>query len=101
MPLLVPAVTELLWSNVPLVTLRPVPGWIAPFADAVASGRSAATSARKVGAASAPEAGPINTVLAPCVSKDRVMFAVKSSGLLTTTESGVESVTVTSWIPAS
>ena len=66
-----------------------------PFVDAVASGRSAAVRARKVGAASEPEVGPAKTLLATCVSSVSVRFAVNASGLLTTTASGVESVTVT------
>ena len=95
MPLFVAAVTVLLWFSVPLATLNPVPGWMAPLVDEVASGRSSATNARNVGSASEPEVGPANTVFAPCVSRVSVMFAVKASGLLTATASGVESVTVT------
>jgi hypothetical protein len=66
-----------------------------PLVDAVASGRSAGTNARNVGAASEPEAGPTKTLLATCVSNVSVRFAVNASGLLTTTESGVDSVIVT------
>ena len=66
-----------------------------PFADAVASGKSAGKSALNVGAASAPDAGPTNTLFAACVSSVSVMFAVKLSGLLTAIDRGVDSVTVT------
>ena len=66
-----------------------------PFAIAVASGKSAGRSALNVGAASEPEAGPTKTAFAACVSRVSVMFAVKSSGLFTAIESGVDSVTVT------
>ena len=72
-----------------------------PFALLVASGRSAGTSVRNVGAASDPVVGPAKTELATCVSSVRVIFAVNASGLLTTTDSGVDSVTVTDWMPAS
>ena len=79
----------------PLVTLSPAPGCTIPFADAVASGKSAGTSALNVGAASDPDAGPTNTAFAACVSSVNVMFAVKSSGLFTAIDKGVDSVTVT------
>ena len=80
MLLTVAPLTVLLWLSVPVVTARPVPGWMMPLVLAVASGKSPGTMARKVGAVSDPVAGPANTVAAVCVSSVAVSVALYASG---------------------
>ena len=63
-----------------------------PLVDAVASGRSAGTMARNVGATSAPVVGPRNAVLATCVSRVVVTLAVWLSGYAIANAIGVVSV---------
>jgi hypothetical protein len=58
----------------------------------VPAGKSAATSARKVGVAAMPVAGPANMVLAVCAMRDSVT-APTDSALLYTTESPENDVT--------
>ena len=74
--LTVAPVTVLLWLSVPVVTARPVPGWMMPLVLAVASGKSPGTMARNVGAAFAPLVGPANTVAAAWVSRVAVSVAL-------------------------
>src|SRR5688572_30587419 len=67
---------------------------VAAALTVIVSGISASTSARKVGAASAPALGPAQTRLAPCVARSKVSVPAPTTGLpLTEKIAGADSPT--------